>query len=47
VVGFWLAGAAAVAVYAALGGIEPAGRPLETVSAARTPAVVAAESARA
>jgi MFS family permease len=45
VVGCWLAGAAAVAVYAALGGIEPAGKPLETVSAARTAAVVAAGSA--
>jgi MFS family permease len=35
VIAFWLAGAAAIAVYAARGGTEPAGRPLEAVSAAR------------
>ena len=47
VVGFWLAGAAAITVYAALGGIEPAGQPLEISSAPRTAGVVATESARA
>ena len=35
VIAFWLAGSAAIAVYAARGGTEPAGRPLEAVSAAR------------
>ena len=45
VVGFWLAGAAAVAVYAVRGGVEPAGRPLEAVSAARLARAAAAEVA--
>jgi len=41
VAAFWLAGAAAVAVYAAQGGMEPAGRPLEAVSALRLGGVAA------
>jgi MFS family permease len=45
VVGFWLAGAAAVAVYAVRGGSEPAGRSLEAVSAVRLAGAVAAEPA--
>jgi MFS family permease len=42
---FWLAGAAAVAVYAARGGSEPGGRPLEAVSALRLAGAAAAEPA--
>ncbi|MGH3199747.1 MAG: MFS transporter [Streptosporangiaceae bacterium] len=42
VAAFWLAGAAAVAVYAARGGVEPAGRPLEAVGAARLAGAAAA-----
>jgi MFS family permease len=45
VVGFWLAGSAAVAVYAARGGAEPARRPLEAISPVRLPGVAAAEPA--
>ena len=33
VAAFWLTGAAAVAIYSARGGVEPAGQPLEAVSA--------------
>ena len=35
VIGFWLAGAAAIGVYSAAGGVEAAGQPLETVTGPR------------
>jgi MFS family permease len=44
VVAFWLAGAAAVAVYAANGGTEPAGRSLESAGSVRLPRTAAAEA---
>jgi MFS family permease len=45
VAAFWLAGAAAIAVYAARGGSEPAGRPLDAVSAVRLAGAATAEPA--
>jgi len=45
VVAFWLGGAAAIGVYAAAGGAEPAGRALEAVSPLRLAGVPAAAAA--
>jgi hypothetical protein len=45
VAAFWLAGAAAIAVYAARGGSEPAGRPLDAVSAVRLAGAATVEPA--
>jgi MFS family permease len=47
VVAFWLGGAAAIGVYSARGGAEPAGRSLEIVSPRRLAGVAAAEASRA
>ncbi|MGH9088083.1 MAG: MFS transporter [Acidimicrobiales bacterium] len=47
VVGFWLAGVAAIAVYARRGGVEPARRPLEMLAPLSAPLSVGPQSAEA